>query len=42
MNPDCYEEKGIVKVSQELDNINISYEEKMEEYLLLEEIIDNF
>jgi len=42
MNPDCYEEKGIIKVSQELEIIQKNYDKKVEEYLLLEEIVESF
>jgi ATP-binding cassette subfamily F protein uup len=40
MNPSCYEEKGIVKVSQELDDINKIYDTKVEEYLHLEDMVE--
>ena len=42
MNPDCYKDKGIVLVSQELEIINKSYEQKVEEYLLLVELVESF
>ena len=42
MNPSCYEDKGIVKVSQELEELEKSYNKKVEEYLLLEEIVESF
>ena len=42
MNPKCYEEKGLLAVSQELDSTNKSYEEKVEKFLELEEIVENF
>ena len=42
MNPSCYEEKGIIKVSQELEDIKKNYDKKVEEYLLLEEIVESF
>jgi ATP-binding cassette subfamily F protein uup len=42
MNPECYEEKGIVKVSQELEEISKIYDEKLEQFILLEDEISNF
>ena len=41
-NPACYEEKGIVTISQELEEIKSIYEEKVERYLELEELIESF
>jgi len=41
-NPKCYEEKGIVAVSKELEDIKNIYEEKVERYLELEELIESF
>jgi len=38
-NPKCYEEKGIVAISKELDKITKLYDEKVERYLLIEEMI---
>ena len=41
-NPKCYEEKGIVTVSKELEEIEKIYEQKVERYLELEEIVESF
>ena len=41
MNPKCYEEKGLVVVSEELDAANKTYEEKVERFLELEELVEN-
>jgi len=41
-NPKCYEEKGIVKTSEELEKIKNILEEKIERYLELEEKVENF
>ncbi|XPV69791.1 MAG: ribosomal protection-like ABC-F family protein [Halarcobacter sp.] len=41
-NPACYEQKGIVAVSQELDKIKEVYETKVERFLELEELIESF
>jgi len=41
-DPSCYEEKGIVAVSKELEQIQTIYEEKVERYLQLEELIESF
>jgi len=41
-NPFCYEEKGIVAVSQELDEIVKIYDSKVERFLELEEIVESF
>ena len=38
-NPKCYEEKGIVSISKELENITKTYDEKVERYLEIEELI---
>ncbi len=38
-NPKCYEEKGIVTISKELENITKMYDEKVERYLEIEEMI---
>ncbi|PLY11131.1 MAG: ABC transporter ATP-binding protein [Arcobacter sp.] len=40
--PSCYEEKGIVAISQELEETNSIYEKKVERYLELEEMIESF
>ncbi len=42
MNPECYQEKGLVAVSGELDKINKIYETKVDRFLELEEIVENF
>lgn len=42
MNPECYEQKGIVAVSQELAQIEKEYEIKAERYLELEELVESF
>ncbi|MGB5867175.1 MAG: ABC-F family ATP-binding cassette domain-containing protein [Arcobacteraceae bacterium] len=42
MNPKCYEEKGLVALSQELDNTNKVYEQKVEKFLELEELVESF
>ena len=42
MNPKCYEEKGLVAVSEELNNTNKIYEEKVERFLELEELMESF
>ncbi|RXJ60016.1 ribosomal protection-like ABC-F family protein [Candidatus Marinarcus aquaticus] len=41
-NPACYEQKGIVAVSQELEEIKAIYEEKVERFLELEELVESF
>ena len=42
MDPKCYEEKGIVAVSQELEKVEAIYETKVERFLQLEELIESF
>ncbi len=42
MDPKCYEEKGIVAVSKELEETEVIYEEKVERFLELEELIESF
>jgi ATP-binding cassette subfamily F protein uup len=42
MDPECYKEKGLLAVSQELDEINKIYEEKVERFLELEELVESF
>ncbi len=42
MNPSCYEQKGLVALSSELDEINKIYEQKVERYLELEELVESF
>jgi ABC transport system ATP-binding/permease protein len=41
-NPKCYEQKGIVAVSSELEITKEQYEEKVERFLELEELIESF
>lgn len=41
-NPKCYEQKGIVAVSSELEITKEVYEEKVERFLELEELIESF
>jgi len=40
--PSCYEEKGIVAVSKELEETEKVYEEKVERFLELEEMVESF
>jgi len=42
MNPECYQEKGLVAVSSELDEVNKVYELKVERFLELEELVESF
>ncbi len=42
MDSNCYEQKGLVALSQELDETNKQYEEKVERYLELEDLIESF
>ncbi len=42
MNPKCYEEKGIVAMSSELEKTRVIYEQKVERFLELEELIESF
>lgn len=42
MNPKCYEEKGIVAVSEQLKKVEEIYEQKVERFLELEELIESF
>ncbi|OUR69259.1 ABC transporter ATP-binding protein [Arcobacter sp. 31_11_sub10_T18] len=42
MDPKCYEIKGIVAVSQELELVEKEYEEKVERFLELEELVESF
>ena len=42
MNPKCYEDIGLITVSKNLDDTNNEYEQKVQRYLELEEIIENF
>ena len=41
-NPKCYEQQGIVAVSSELEITKEAYEEKVERFLELEELIESF
>jgi ATP-binding cassette subfamily F protein uup len=41
MDPKCYEQKGLVATSQELDQLNIQYEQKIERFLELEQLIED-
>jgi len=41
-NPACYEQKGIVAVSKELEEAETIYENKVERFLELEELIESF
>ncbi len=41
-NPACYEQKGIVAISKKLEEIKNDYDEKVERYLELEELIESF
>ncbi len=42
MNPKCYEQKGIVTLSKELEEKKAIYEEKVERFLTLEELVESF
>ena len=42
MNPKCYEQKGIVAMSKELEETQEIYEQKVERFLELEELIESF
>jgi len=41
MDPKCYEKDGIVALSDKLDKINKIYEQKVERFLELEELVDS-
>jgi ATP-binding cassette subfamily F protein uup len=41
-NPSCYEEKGIIKISQKLEQVKSLLDEKIERYLELEEKVESF
>ena len=41
MDPKCYEQKGLIATSQELDELNKIYEQKVERYLELEQLIED-
>ena len=40
--PECYQEKGLIVVSEELNKTNESYENKVERFLELEELMESF
>ena len=42
MDPACYEQKGLLAVSQELDELNKLYEAKVDRFLELEELVESF
>jgi ATP-binding cassette subfamily F protein uup len=42
MNPDCYNQKGLIEVSAELNKINKIYEQKVERFLELDELVNLF
>ncbi len=42
MNPKCYEQKGIVAMSKELEETKEIYDQKVERFLELEELIESF
>jgi ATP-binding cassette subfamily F protein uup len=42
MDPKCYEQKGLVAVSEELDKTNKLYEQRVERFLELEEMVEEF
>ncbi len=41
-NPVCYEQRGIVEVSKQLEEIQDIYEQKVQRYLELDELIESF
>ncbi len=41
-NPECYEQRGIVAVSKELEETEAIYEVKVERFLELEELVESF
>jgi ABC transport system ATP-binding/permease protein len=41
-NPKCYQEKGLVALSGELEEVNSLYEQKVERFLELEELQESF
>ncbi len=41
-NPECYEQRGIVSVSKELEETEAIYEVKVERFLELEELVESF
>lgn len=42
MDPKCYEQKGIIVLSKELEDTKVLYEEKVERFLELEELVESF
>ena len=42
MDPECYQQKGLVTVSSELDEVNKIYDAKVERFLELEELVESF
>ncbi|BFU78966.1 ABC-F family ATP-binding cassette domain-containing protein [Arcobacter sp. 15-2] len=42
MDPKCYEQKGLLAVSEELNSTNNIYETKVERFLELEELVESF
>ncbi len=42
MDPECYTQRGIVAVSDELDKTKVTYEQKVERFLELEELVESF
>ncbi len=42
MDPKCYEQKGIVAMSKELEETKEIYEQKVERFLELEELVESF
>jgi len=42
MDPECYQEKGLVALSEELNTTNKIYENKVERFLELEELVESF
>ena len=41
LNPECYQDKGLVALSQELDAITKEYDQKIERYLEIEQMIED-
>ncbi len=42
MNPDCYQDKGLIEISNKLNQTNQTYEIKVERFLELEEIVESY
>ncbi len=42
MNPQCYQDIGLIEVSKELDSKTKLYEQKVEKFLELEELVESF